>query len=85
MAVPLTTKTPSQSFEITIRIDLIKFLNKVPPFSPVTLLHYFLLLALLCRRGINAKISTLDFYLPELCQEMNTNYCLSTKHLLSTS
>lgn len=84
MAVPIT-KMPSQRFEITICIDLSKFLSKVPPFFLDTLLHYFLLVALSCRCGINAKLSTLDFYLLELCQEMNTNYCLPSKHLHSTS
>ena len=44
----------------------------------------FFLVALLCKCSINAKIPTLD-YLLELCQEMNTNSCLSIKHLPNTS
>lgn len=41
MAVPLTTKIPSQSFEITIGIDLIMFLTKVPPFPPSYIITLF--------------------------------------------
>lgn len=73
---------PSQSFEMSIRIELIKFLNKMPPFYIIT---FFFLVAFLCRCGMNAKISTLDFYLLEIYEEMNTNYCLSNKHLHNTS
>lgn len=81
MTAPLITKMPSQSFEITISIDLTKFLSKVPPLFLATL---FFSSSPVMKRSINAKISTLD-YLLELCQEMNTNSCLSTKHLHNTS
>lgn len=41
MAIPLPTKFPSQSFEMSICIELIKFLNKMPPFSSSYIITFF--------------------------------------------
>ena len=40
MTAPLITKMPSQSFEITISIDLTKFLSKVPPLFPSYIIFF---------------------------------------------